>query len=130
MKTLKIKWEPITVGWHCSPLGGICKENTGRWHCYVLKEKQDPIPSKVSFTTLKEAKRWFEREIKMKSYKVYGPVQDGMFSVWHVIGPRGGFIAEFFSKKAANEFIRGKGHKTPRKVVKVKVVKVVELGLK
>jgi len=57
----------------------------------------------------------------MTKYKVYGPVRDGMFTCWHVIGPRGGFIAEFFTKKAAVEFIRGKGHKTIHKV------KVVEL---
>lgn len=43
-----------------------------------------------------------------KKYKVYGPVQDGMFTSWHVIGPRGGFIAEFFSKNAAVKFTKGK----------------------
>lgn len=58
----------------------------------------------------------------MKKYKVYGPVQDGMFTAWHVIGPRGGFIAEFFTRKAATEFVR-KQHK-PRKVVKVELAEV------
>ncbi len=54
-----------------------------------------------------------------KKYKVYGPVQDGMFTAWQVIGPRGGFIAEFFTRKAAIEFVN-KHHKV-NKVVKVKV---------
>jgi hypothetical protein len=52
----------------------------------------------------------------MKKYKVYGPVQDGMFTSWHVIGPRGGFIAEFFTKKSAVEFVKSKQPK-----IKVKV---------
>ena len=57
-----------------------------------------------------------------KKYKVYGPVQDGMFTCWHVIGPRGGFIAEFFTKKAATIFVKRK-ERTLRKarIVKVKV---------
>jgi hypothetical protein len=54
----------------------------------------------------------------MKRYKVYGPVQDGMFTCWHVIGPRGGFVAEFLSRKAAAEFI------TKRVKVNVKKEKV------
>lgn len=54
----------------------------------------------------------------MKRYKVYGPVQDGFFTCWQVIGPRGGFIAEFLTKKAANEFIKGK-KKLTRKLKKV-----------
>jgi hypothetical protein len=38
--------------------------------------------------------------------KVYGPVQDGMFSAWQVVGPRGGVHAEFYTKKEALKFIR------------------------
>ena len=56
-----IKWELIERGWHCSYLGGICKENTGKWHCYILKDKQDRIPSNIAFKTLKKAKKWFEK---------------------------------------------------------------------
>lgn len=56
-----------------------------------------------------------------KKYKVYGPVQDGMFTCWQVIGPRGGFIAEFFTRKAATIFIKHKErHLRKPKVVKVK----------
>ena len=44
----------------------------------------------------------------MKKLKLHGPVSDGMFSCWQVIGPRGGFIAEFITKKAAQEFIKSK----------------------
>ena len=58
MKTLD--WQLVESGWYCSPLGGICKESTGKWHCYILKDKQDKIPSSIAFKTLKEAKKWFE----------------------------------------------------------------------
>ena len=59
----------------------------------------------------------------MKKYKVYGPVQDGMFTAWQVIGPRGGFIAEFFTKKAATEFVRRKRGYTYKRV-KVELAEV------
>jgi len=51
-----------------------------------------------------------------KKYKVYGPVQDGMFTAWHVVGPRGGFIASFFTKKAATEFVKRKRGYTFKRV--------------
>lgn len=41
-----------------------------------------------------------------KKLKVYGPVQDGMFSTWMVVGPRGGWVAEFYTKKDAKDFIK------------------------
>jgi hypothetical protein len=51
----------------------------------------------------------------MKKYKVCGPVQDGQFTCWHVLGPRNGFIAEFLTKKAAQEYIKQcKGRKALR----------------
>lgn len=56
----------------------------------------------------------------MKTYKVCGPVQDGQFTCWHVIGPRGGFVAEFLSRKAAIEYIN-KHFKVHRKTKKVQV---------
>lgn len=58
-----------------------------------------------------------------KKYKVYGPVQDGMFTAWHVVGSRGGFIAEFFTKKAATAFVRRKRDYTYKRV-KVAVTEV------
>lgn len=42
----------------------------------------------------------------MKKLKIYGPCQDGMFSSWQVLGPHNGFIAEFFTRKEAAEFIK------------------------
>lgn len=62
-----------------------------------------------------------------KKYKVYGPVQDGFFTCWQVIGPRGGFVAEFLTRKAALEFItRCKKHskftfKATKKIKRTKV---------
>jgi hypothetical protein len=66
MRILKnmVNWIVVEPGWYFSPLGGICKESTGKWHCYVLKDKQDPVPPKISFKTLAEAKKWFEKGIK------------------------------------------------------------------
>jgi len=29
-----------------------------------------------------------------------------MFTAWQVVGPRGGFVAEFFTKKAALAFVK------------------------
>lgn len=40
--------------------------------------------------------------------KIYGPVNDGFGNLWQVIGPRGGVLAEFFSKSAADRYIREK----------------------
>lgn len=37
---------------------------------------------------------------------IYGPCTDGFGNVWQVIGPRNGLLAEFYTKKAAQEFIR------------------------
>lgn len=54
---------------------------------------------------------------KMKKYyRVYGPVQDGMFTCWQVVGPRGGFIAEFLTRKAATDFVRRKRGYTYKRV--------------
>lgn len=40
--------------------------------------------------------------------KVYGPVQDGMFTKWQVIGPRGGVISEHLTRQEAEEALRSK----------------------
>ena len=43
----------------------------------------------------------------MKRLTVYGPVQrDAVNDYWQVIGPRGGWVAEFYTKKDAKEFIK------------------------
>ena len=57
----------------------------------------------------------------MKTYKVYGPVQDGQFTCWQVLGPRNGFIAEFLTRKAALSFI--KGLKDKRKLKELSEIK-------
>lgn len=41
-----------------------------------------------------------------KKYTVYGPVQDGQFSVYQVIGPRGGVKATCVHKKAADAYAK------------------------
>jgi len=53
--------------------------------------------------------------MKEKKYKIYGPVQDGMFRAWHVIGPRGGFVAEFFTRQGARDYVRSKNLKRKRR---------------
>jgi hypothetical protein len=37
---------------------------------------------------------------------IYGPARDGEFSCWIVYGPRGGEKAWFYTKKAAEEYVR------------------------
>ena len=59
-----MNWEMVESGWYCSKgVGGICQEYTHKWHCYP-KGSDDCIPSKVSFKTLAEAKKWFEKRGK------------------------------------------------------------------
>jgi hypothetical protein len=57
------KWECIEIGWYTSKLGGICKEQTGKWHCYPMDTKVG-IPSSISFKSLASAKAWFEKKGK------------------------------------------------------------------
>lgn len=47
----------------------------------------------------------------MKKYIVHGPVQDGMFTCWQVIGPRGAVIAVFNQRTEAMWYIKQKGSK-------------------
>lgn len=47
--------------------------------------------------------------MRKSKYEVYGPVQDGQFTCWQVIGPRGGHIGDFLTRKAAQDFIKQKG---------------------
>jgi predicted DNA-binding WGR domain protein len=34
-------------------------------------------------------------------YMIHGPIQDGMFTLWQVIGPKGGIKVETFTKREA-----------------------------
>jgi hypothetical protein len=52
----------------------------------------------------------------MKKYKVYGPVQDGQFTCWQVLGPRNGFVAEFLTRKAALAFVKAHSGKAKIKI--------------
>lgn len=42
----------------------------------------------------------------MTKLTVYGPVQDGMFHGWEVVGPNGGVYGFFFTKHEALQFIK------------------------
>ena len=49
----------------------------------------------------------------MTKYMVYGPIRDGEFVCWQIVGPKGGLRGTFYTKTEAKAYV--KKLQSPRK---------------